>query len=136
MLFIDVLVQVGDNGSFQRRLVFLFFIPVIIIFGINTFGTLFMVYTPDHWCHVPELENLSIDLQHRLIRPLKFKHGKEEYESCYMYDIDYVQVSESLELPSNDTDTLPTKKCSNGWAYDRSQFIETAVTKVSLIYQL
>lgn len=88
---------------------------------------MFMVYTPDHWCHVQELADLPPQVQHRLIRP----RISNRYDSCYMYDIDYKNISKTLELPVNDTNLLPIKKCSNGWVYDEAYFKETAVTKVS-----
>lgn len=87
-----------------------------------------MVYTPDHWCFVPELANLSLKEQHRLIRPLVWKQGKYEFDSCSMYDIDYEVVAPSLKLPMNETSSIPTKKCLNGWSFDRTEFIETGVT--------
>lgn len=127
----NLLKQVGDDGVYQFYLRYYLSASVGIVVGINVISTVFMVYTPDHWCHVPQLSHLPLNIQHQLIRPLKSVHGSNEYDSCFMYDIDYDRVASTLALP-NETNLLPTKKCSNGWTYDRSVLQETAVTEVSL----
>lgn len=128
MKFSDILKLVGDDGPFQRHLLYFLFAPLALVMGLIIHSSVFMVYTPDHWCHVPQLADKPLEIQKELIRPLIIKHNK--YDSCHMYDIDYDQVSKSLRLPDNKTDLL-TKKCDNGWVYDKSDFTETAATKVS-----
>lgn len=132
MLFAEILSEVGDYDTYQRRLLWLVLLPLSITFGVNGYGTMFMVYTPDHWCFVPELANLSMADQHRLIRPLIWKQGNYEFDTCSMYDINYEEVVSTLELPSNNTSDIPTKKCLNGWSFDRTDFTETASTHVSI----
>ena len=130
MGFEEVLEQVGDYGKYQKRMVFVFLTPVAIIGCLVAFQVMFLLDTPDHWCYVQQLSHLSMDEQKHLIRPMVIKQGLSTFDRCNMYDIDYTNVSITLSLPGNDSSLLPTKKCDNGWTYDRSDFLESAPTKV------
>jgi OCT family organic cation transporter-like MFS transporter 4/5 len=132
MDFEDVLKQVGDFGKFQKYLVILFLMPTSAINIIYDY--MFMMSTPDHWCYVPQLANLSSELQHQLIRPLTSVQGLPSNDSCRMYDINYDLVYNTTSLPFNDSSLLKTKECDNGWVYDTSVFQETATTKVWTFY--
>ena len=128
MDFEDVLRQVEDFGRFQKMLVYLFLIPLSALNVL--YGTLFMLTTPDHWCHVPAVSHLSREVQRQLIQPKTVEQGLASYDKCYMYDIDYTLVANSTLLPFNDTSLLKTKQCDNGWLYDTSIFEATATTEV------
>ncbi len=128
MDFEDVLKQVGDFGKFQKIMIILFVMPTATINILNDY--LFMMSTPDHWCFVPQLANLSYELQHQLIRPLTIVQGLPSKDSCFMFDIDYDLIVNTTTLPVNDSSQLKTKACDNGWVYDKSVFEETATTKV------
>jgi len=42
----------------------------------------------DHWCHIPELANLTKD-QQRYVGIPQDEAGRQVYSQCNMYDIDY-----------------------------------------------
>lgn len=128
MDFEDVLKQVGDYGKFQKILVILFLIPTSAINYMYDY--MFMLATPDHWCFVPELSNMSLQEQQQFIRPDTIIQGLPAKDNCLMFDVNYTSVAQTFELPYNDTNLIPTKSCTNGWVYDKSVFLETATTKV------
>jgi len=128
MDFEDILKQVGQYGKFQKLLIIFFLIPTSAINILCDY--MFMMSTPDHWCFVPQLANLSHEQQHHLICPSTIVQGLPSNDSCRMYDIDYDIVANTTSLPINDSSLLKTKQCDNGWVYDKSIFEETATTKV------
>ena len=123
----DVLSQVGDFGKYQKIFVLLFLMPTAAINILYDF--MFMMYTPDHWCYVPELANLTYEQQSKLIRPHILDQGIDVKDKCNMFDIDYSVVSRTLRLPDH-ASNHSTKPCEFGWVYDKSVFVETATTKV------
>lgn len=148
--FEDILAQVGDYGWYQKRLVYLFLIPTTTILPMISMATLFMISTPDHWCYVPELANLSRAEQAKLIRPPIIKQGLEDYDSCKVFDIDYATLaasykentSQPLFQSSNgsvtyngltDRENIPVKECPNGWTFDNTYYDETATTAMNLV---
>ena len=127
MEFEDILKQVGSFGKFQKFLIYLFLIPVSALNVL--YDRIFMWTTPDHWCRVPQLTNLSTELQKFLVSPKTVEQGLTSHDKCRMNDIDYDSITNSTITMLNDT---MTKKCQNGWNFDHSVFTETAVTEVDI----
>ncbi|GFQ93718.1 uncharacterized protein TNCT_590611 [Trichonephila clavata] len=122
MEFEDILIQVGGYGKFQRNLTIFFLIPVSCVLPCFWMNFIFMVSVPDHWCHVPELSNLSIAQQRMLISP-------PGNPSCSMYNMNYSQVLDAESfMESNNTDVIVP--CIHGWQYDKQNYDATASTKV------
>lgn len=123
MEFEDLLEDIGDFGKYQKRLIWYFLVPSAALLPWFSMNILFMVFTPDHWCNIPELatSNLSIHMQRRLVAP-------EDNSSCFRYDFNYTEalLSDRWQL-KNDTLLVP---CDRGWKYDNTYFDETAATKV------
>lgn len=58
--FDDLLPHVGEFGTYQRIL-FVLMIPFAFFVAWVYFSQIFITLVPEeHWCHVPELENLTI----------------------------------------------------------------------------
>lgn len=131
MEFEEILKRVGDFDKFQKCLIFLFLIPVSALTVI--YDRIFMWTTPDHWCRVPELTNLSSDLQKLYISPQTIEQGLASHEKCLMFDKDYTtfdsQLTTNASVPAFNRSTV---KCRDGWTFDWSVLEETAVTKVSM----
>lgn len=127
MDFEDILKDVGGFGLYQKVLVIVFLIPSFIVIPWFSLNLIFMSNTPDHWCYVPEVanSNLSLDIQKKLIRPL---HDL----SCSMYDVNYSQILSYGNLTVDSS--WPTKECTDGWQYDRTEYDATAVTRVSMFF--
>lgn len=61
MDFDDLLPHIGEFGRYQKIL-FLLMIPYAFFLVFVYFTQIFITLVPEHhWCHVPELQNLSID---------------------------------------------------------------------------
>lgn len=134
MKFEDILSEVGDYNFYQKRIVYIFLIPSAVLLPLFCMTTLFMVASPDHWCYVPELQNLSIELQHELIRPKIDVEGQITLDKCNMYDIDYDDVAETKNLSllfNGSLASINKIPCKYGWSYDHTNYDETAVTHVS-----
>ena len=61
---------------------------------------MFVSASPDHWCKIPELENLTniISLEERKALSLPYRvksDGRREYDRCTMYDVNYTAIVES-----------------------------------------
>lgn len=60
-----------------------------------------MSASPDHWCRIPELDNLTagiLSLEERRGLSLPYRNktdGRREYSKCYMYDVNYTAIIES-----------------------------------------
>ncbi|XP_054165122.1 beta-alanine transporter-like [Oppia nitens] len=136
MEFEDLLKLVGDFGIFQKFLITFFLIPTSTL--VTLYDYLFMLATPDHWCYVPELANVSADLQKQLISPETVDQGLVSYDRCRMYDIDYDLINyynnstTPISLAFN-INNITTKECNNGWVYDKSMFTSTATTHFNLV---
>lgn len=82
-----------------------------------------MSATPEHWCRIPELENItglmSLDERKALSLPYTTKtDGRRRYSKCYMYDVNYTAILESWlsksSLVLNDGDSLSVTSISDG----------------------
>ncbi|KAI0229440.1 Solute carrier family 22 member 4 [Lamellibrachia satsuma] len=94
----------------------------------------------DHWCHVPQLANLSEDQQRYISIPYDTAE-QQKYSQCYMYDLNY--RADVLRFSGYNTEDFihwnrstaissktPTKKCTT-WQYDHSVFISSYVSAMS-----
>ncbi|XP_054169097.1 carcinine transporter-like [Oppia nitens] len=132
MEFEDLLKPVGDFGIFQKLLIILFLIPTSALNILYDY--MFMLATPDHWCYVPQLANLSHDIQKQLISIETIDQGLVSYDKCFMYDINYDLIYNTTSLSFNNITTdVKTKECDNGWVYDKSMFTSTATTQFNLV---
>ena len=55
--FDDLLDLVGAEGRFQKLFLYAVLGPVSLLAPLFMFNIIFMVYEPDHWCHVPGRDN-------------------------------------------------------------------------------
>nr|XP_027205182.1 organic cation transporter 1-like [Dermatophagoides pteronyssinus] len=137
MKFEDILQQIGDENRYQNFLIILLLLPTSF-FNVF-FEGMFLLSTPDHWCRVPELEHLSFEQQHSLIRPIDLNTGKPS--NCEHHGLKYSDLLMNISTlvdQQNDAfksfimnSTLQTStkiECNNGWIYDQSLYTETAVT--------
>ena len=105
-----------------------------------------MISTPKHVCKVPELESYAMDLQIYITDP-KAIHEKKKSSVCNILDINYADYVRDLDIPANETDlesaktkitayfssnAMPKYKECDAWIYDKTDYDETATTKVGL----
>lgn len=62
--FDDVLPHVGELGRYQV-LLFLLTAPFCFFLAFCYFSQVFITLVPDHWCHVPQLNNSALNQQQK-----------------------------------------------------------------------
>ena len=127
MRYEDFLQQyVGDFGVFQ--------ILVVVFIGMANFPSKepviddFIAGYQDHWCYVPELQDVPHDQQKLIAIP---QDDDGNYESCYAFNIsfssytttDFYYWNRSLHVTN---DMIP---CTD-WVYDKSQYVATITSEV------
>lgn len=112
--FDDILDVIGSQGKFQKFLLYAVVCPITAIQPFLTLNAIFMLFVPDHWCHVPGRDNeTSIEQWKILTIPmdntrLVDSHGHPRYSQCTMY------------TPSGNTE-----ECKWGWDFDKTDYLST-----------
>ncbi|XP_008549084.1 organic cation transporter protein [Microplitis demolitor] len=152
--FDEVLVHVGEKGRYQNIMYYLLCIPATLPAAFLAFSQVFVSASPDHWCRIPELENITsfmtLDERKALSLPYTVRSdGRRQYSRCFMYDVNYTSIIEEwlhqVNYLANDgisTAKFPTPvssvdwpitKCLYGWNYDRRDYDSTLVTELDLV---
>ncbi|XP_061167471.1 organic cation transporter protein-like isoform X1 [Saccostrea echinata] len=128
MRFDDALKLVGEFGLYQKRL-YLILCIVAISNALFMMGHIFYLYTPDHRCKIPGLENDTWEIQspeHAHLINITIPPSNLplfEYDRCHVIDI---------RTSGNHSGTSEVKKC-NEWVYDSSVFYVTFTSKHNLV---
>ncbi|XP_011504395.1 PREDICTED: organic cation transporter 1-like [Ceratosolen solmsi marchali] len=98
--FDEVLVHVGEKGRYQNIMYYLLCIPATLPAAFLAFSQVFVSASPEHWCRIPELDNLTkiLSLEDRKALSLPYKNksdSKRDYSKCLMYDVNYTAIIES-----------------------------------------
>ncbi|XP_067675071.1 organic cation transporter protein-like [Haliotis asinina] len=124
MKFDDVLRHVGEFGAYQKRIYFLLCLPAIT-HGARMMVSAFLQYVQKHRCELPGYDNDTYAVQseyhQELINstiPYSFQDGHLVYDKCHVY--------------ANATGTVSLEKC-NRWVYDKSLFLQTAVSEFNMV---
>ncbi|PBC29955.1 Organic cation transporter [Apis cerana cerana] len=157
--FDEVLVHVGEKGKYQNIMYYLLCISATLPAAFLAFSQVFVSASPEHWCRIPELENLTdlMTLEERKALSLPYvekSDGKvKKYEKCKMYDVNYTAIVESwlgnasreegedearstrtrLPPPPVGNPDWPVTKCRHGWIYDNRDYDSTLVTELDLV---
>ncbi|KAL0895326.1 hypothetical protein ABMA27_011469 [Loxostege sticticalis] len=106
-----ILYEVGDMGRYQR-LLFLSMMPfgLFIVFAYTV--QMFIAATPqEHWCKVPELQHLDIELRRNLSIPGAM--DGPDWDRCQVYEANWTEVLQTMAPPVN----ASTAPCRNGWEF-------------------
>ncbi|KAF2902147.1 hypothetical protein ILUMI_04037 [Ignelater luminosus] len=110
--FDDLLPYIGEFGLYQKIL-FLLMIPFACFVAFVYFTQIFITVTPEqHWCRVPELENLTREERVLLAIP----RGAGGLEKCRVYAVNFTEIL--LRGVKEPDPSWPTKPCDNGWEYN------------------
>ncbi|XP_012062879.1 PREDICTED: organic cation transporter protein [Atta cephalotes] len=128
MDFDDLLPHVGEFGTYQRIL-FVLMIPFAFFVAWVYFSQIFITLVPEeHWCRVPELEDLTVEERIALAIPV----GEDGYSKCSMYDVNYTEVLLNGIKEANPS--WPTKGCSQGWEFNFTDIpYETVATELGWV---
>ncbi|XP_073948789.1 beta-alanine transporter-like isoform X2 [Choristoneura fumiferana] len=108
-----ILSYLGDMGRYQKFL-FCAMLPFGFIFAFVCFVQMFIAATPQrHWCQVPELAHLDLELRRNLSAPGAIDGG--EWDRCSTFNTNWSQVLATMTPPGNGTTTSP---CQNGFDFE------------------
>ncbi|KAM9787849.1 solute carrier family 22 member 3 [Syngnathus typhle] len=130
--FSDLIVQIGDYGVFQKKLLVLCSLPSIP-FTFVLMGVLFLGNTPNHWCAISEAERLQEECgwTESEVREVTIPRLEVSLSRCDRFDLNLSQnTCGDLEqlLASDGNSVIP---CDGGWAFDQSH--STIVSEFSLV---
>ncbi len=154
MKFDDILIDhVGEFGRYQKLIVLIISLTSIVAV-FNGIDIVFAGATPKYWCEPPAnvrgLQNLTREELFNLTSPLITEtDGTLSYDVCQQYDysgngnLTYTHVLEDEDAGDanatfgrsiNRQVNIPRTihKCQT-WIYDKSQYLSTTVTQVSII---
>ena len=98
----------------------------------------FVTFNMDHWCTVDELKHLPYDLQKEIAIPTETVPGTSDVRnsSCSMFDLNYNLTNEQiLNWNRSLYEDTPMISCDS-WTYDQSEFVYSAVNRVSIYLHL
>lgn len=115
--FDTFLLSAGEFGLYQWLLFFSTF-PFYIFGGFTYFGQMFMTeVSPNHWCWIPELENLTAIERRTLAIPLD-ENNRFGYSHCQAYVANWKEVLNTDQKPNS---SWPIAACRNGWEFNASE---------------
>ncbi|KAL3882128.1 hypothetical protein ACJMK2_028499 [Sinanodonta woodiana] len=132
MQFDEVLIKIGEFGSYQKRLYFLLCLPAINC-GIFMTISVFLLGVPDHRCAIPGYDNDTYRIQSEYHQMLVNKtiprssDVKLKYDQCHIFAAN--ATYDEFNHPLNDTPSLNCKR----WVYDDTIFKATFVSQVNLV---
>ncbi|XP_059056832.1 carcinine transporter-like [Achroia grisella] len=113
----ELLSSAGEFGPYQILLFFSTF--PFYVFGVFAYYTqIFMTdVSPNHWCWIPELQNLTSYQRRSLAIPpdIEMHFG---YSQCRAYVANWTDVIITGNVPNETWDTVP---CQHGWEFNKSE---------------
>lgn len=122
--FDDLLSSAGELGTYQI-IMFVSTFPFYLFGVFSYYGQLFMTeVSPNHWCWIPELENMTVVERMSLAIP-KDNNSRFGYSRCTAYDADWKSVLDSGQKPDANWTTVP---CQHGWEFNKSEIPYSTIT--------
>lgn len=117
---IDYDLLLSTAGEFGVYQVFLFCLTFpFYIFGVFSYFTQLFIteVSPNHWCWIPELENLTQNERRNLAIP-KDPNALFGYSHCEAYIANWSEVLFSEQKPNH---TWTTESCKFGWEFNKTE---------------
>ncbi|XP_045766958.1 carcinine transporter [Maniola jurtina] len=127
----DVLPKIGEFGVYQKCLLWFVCLPACLPCGFCAFNQLFMTDTPDHWCKVPELYNMSEDNRKMISIPRK-EDDNTTFENCVRYSVDWSALLNTGKLIQLN-ESWPVEPCLDGYEYDKTEVKSSVVIDFDLV---
>ncbi|XP_014474814.1 PREDICTED: organic cation transporter protein-like isoform X3 [Dinoponera quadriceps] len=130
MDFDELLPHVGEFGIYQRIL-FVMMIPFAFFVAWVYFSQIFITLVPEeHWCRVPELENLTA--AERIALAIPTSDDENGHSRCTMYDVNYTELL--LNGIRQADPSWPTRGCTHGWEFNFTDIpYETVATELGWV---
>lgn len=68
--FDDILSKIGEEGRYQKLLVYGFMMLLMILAPLMELSPVFLMNVPSHWCHVPGRNQTDIEEWKNLTLPM------------------------------------------------------------------
>ncbi|CAH4035602.1 carcinine transporter-like [Pieris brassicae] len=121
--FDSLLSAAGELGPYQLYMsfaMFPFYTFVVFVYFTQIFLT---EVSPNHWCRIPELENLTeIERRDYAAPPDESRFG---YSRCSTYDVNWADIVSTGNKPDRKTPTIP---CQHGWEFNKSEIPYPTIT--------
>lgn len=131
MKFDDILRELGEFGFYQKRLYLLLCIPAISV-GCYMMGNIVLLYTPDHRCKIPTLDNDTWEIQGEMHEKLVAHYippsSDYKYDRCHLYWGNGNTVYDNHSRPVNASEYECTE-----WVYSKEVFHETFTSKKDFV---
>ncbi|KAM3961009.1 carcinine transporter-like [Aphomia sociella] len=113
----EILSTAGEFGRYQVLLFFSTF--PFYLFGVMVyFSQLFMTeVSPNHWCWIPELKNLTTYERRTLAIPPDVT-AHFGYSQCRVYAANWSEILITGRKPDETWDTIP---CQHGWEFNETE---------------
>ncbi|XP_066947436.1 organic cation transporter protein-like [Macrobrachium rosenbergii] len=129
--FEDIFEYIGGFGKFQYSL-FAANCLINIFLATVYYGQMFMTLTPPHWCRPPpEVSSLNLTEEEVKLLTLPWSDHSSDYESCVIYNVDFVEIVTSNE--SWPDPTWPSTSCTHGWSYNYSLYYPTITSELNWV---
>ncbi|XP_034777173.2 solute carrier family 22 member 3-like [Acipenser ruthenus] len=138
--FDELLVDIGEFGSYQKRVFLLTCVPGIL-FSFVFVGIVFLGDTPAHWCRSPAVDEIREKCgwtweEERNFTVPQLKGAEGSFSQCEQYDIHWNSTDLSCSKPLSQstnysTDGIHLTPCKNGWNFDTSR--TTIVSEYDLV---
>lgn len=114
----DLLTSAGEFGLYQMIL-FISSCPFYLFAVVSYFNQIFITeVSPNHWCNVPELQNLT-EIQRRTLAIPPEANSKFGYSRCSAYVANWTEVLASGRAVPDPT--WPIEPCRFGWEFNKSE---------------
>ncbi|XP_053397966.1 organic cation transporter protein-like [Mercenaria mercenaria] len=132
MKFDEILEKLGQFGIYQKRVFSFLAFPAVSI-GSFCFMVIVILYTPDHRCKIPGLDNDTYEVQGKFHEELLNKSIPLSDDPTLTYDQCNVYDTGSAALDGNSRPiNASVLKCTD-WVYDKSVFSETFTSKANFV---
>ncbi|XP_055378688.1 solute carrier family 22 member 13-like isoform X2 [Condylostylus longicornis] len=127
--FDDLLPHIGEFGRYQKIL-FLCMIPFAFFVAFVYFSQIFITLVPEqHWCHIPELDHLSVEERLALSIPFDVDGS---YSKCMQYNVNFTEVLNNGTKIADPS--WPITSCKNGWSFNFTEIpYETLATQLEWV---
>jgi len=126
-----VIELVGEGGSYQVLVGFLLcFVHVSV--SIEQVYVNFLTPHLDFWCYVPELKELSHELQKAWAVPFDTITNQLDY--CSVIKRNWTEYLQNVSMNiATDSEDYTVEKCTSGFTFDESFFTSSATSQFSLV---
>ncbi|XP_045198101.2 organic cation transporter protein-like [Mercenaria mercenaria] len=132
MKFDEILEKLGQFGIYQKRVFSFLAFPVVSI-GSFCFMVIVVLYTPDHRCKIPGLDNDTYEVQGTFHEELLNETIPLSDDPTLTYDQCNVYDTGSAAFDGNNRPiNASLLKCTE-WVYDKSVFSETFTSKANFV---